>query len=183
MALFAAAVLLAHSFHQPGPFIRAKPGRLLRSIRQPAPNQEAKHYRGQSFNQEEPLPAPKPRDAVHEFHDGSGKWMAKGAGQRRSGKEQCHGSTAFTSREPEGQVKNHAGKEARFRDAEQETESGKAQRTTDKHHGAGDQSPAHHDPGNPAPSADTTQYQIAGHFEADVAEIKNASGRYAIDEI
>ena len=46
--------------------------------------------------------------------------------------------------------------------------------------GAGDESPADHDAGNPAPRAEAFEEEVAGHFEQEVADEED-TGAPAVD--
>jgi len=72
-------------------------------------------------------------------------------------------------REPVGEVKDHAGKEARFGKAEQKTQDKEAGRPVDECKGARNQTPADHHAGDPSPRADPLEDQIARHLQYEIA--------------
>ena len=66
------------------------------------------------------------------------------------------------------------GKEAGFRDAEQEAQHVKAHLAAHQRHRGRDDAPGHHDAGNPAAGAELFQRQIARHLEDEIADEEDA---------
>src|SRR6478672_10062144 len=66
------------------------------------------------------------------------------------------------------------GKEARFGEPEEKTQSEKADRSVDERKRARNEAPGHHYAGNPEPRADPVEDQIARHLQYEIAPKERA---------
>src|SRR5207237_1665704 len=81
-----------------------------------------------------------------------------------------------------GEVEDHAGEEARLRDAQQEAEEIEAPRAADEHHRRRDQAPGDHDARDPEARTQALEQQVARHLEEEVTDEEDA-GTAAIDPV
>ena len=72
------------------------------------------------------------------------------------------------------QVEDYAGKEARLRCSQQESQSIETHSAVNEHHRAGNDSPGNHDPRDPAPCAYPRQNQVARNLKYTVADKEDA---------
>ena len=75
---------------------------------------------------------------------------------------------------PIGDEKDHAGEEAGFGGAKQETQHQEGSRSANQRERAGDEAPRDHDAGDPGARAKPLQSQIARHFQKEIAEKEDA---------
>ena len=112
----------------------------------------------------------------------AGERTAYDAGQGRSRHEQSDGAGPRRGWKPAPQVKDHAGKKSGFGGAQQKAQQVKAARAGDKNHRRRNNSPDHHDHGDPLARANPGQRQIAGHLKKEISG-KEDTGAQAIDFI
>jgi hypothetical protein len=72
-------------------------------------------------------------------------------------------------RKPVSEVKDHAGEEPRFGEAEQKAQDEKADRPAAERKRPRNQAPADHHAGDPTPRADAVEDQIARHLQEKIA--------------
>ena len=73
-------------------------------------------------------------------------------------------------REPVSQIKDDAGEEARFCDAEQEAHGIEARGAAHHCHGHGNEAPAHHDARNADAGTEMLEGQVARNLEQKIAD-------------
>jgi hypothetical protein len=145
----------------------------MRPLGEEPPGGNAKQYRRQSLDEEQPLPAFETAEAVQPEQCTRDRRADHGRDRHRR-HEQRHDARALPRREPEGEIEDDAGKEARFRHPEQKAHYVEADRPGDEAHGGGDQPPGDHDARDPGSRAHPRQHEIARDLEQDVADEEDA---------
>ncbi len=112
----------------------------------------------------------------------AGERTAYDPSQGRSRHEQRDGARPRRGWKPAPQIKDHAGKKSGFGGAQQKTQQVKAARAGDKNHRRRNNSPDHHDHGDPLARANLGQSQVAGHLKKEISG-KEDTGAQAIDFI
>ncbi len=144
-----------------------------RSVGQHDERGEGKEEGGQAFDKKQPLPAVKAIHAVHPEND-AGERAADNEGERNGDHERCREPHAIGLREPDRKIIDHAGREARFRHAEEETQDVEADRALNEGVPRRDRAPNQHHAENPAPRADARQDDSGRHLEEEIADEKHA---------
>ena len=156
---------------QPVLFSLVHPLDLLRAVRQVTQYGPGQQNGGHADHNEQPLPALQTQDAIH-AQQAAGHGPGDHHGDRLRQDKQAQDLAAMADREPLGDVVQHARKESRFGDPQQETHDIEAVRPLHKGHANGDGAPGDHDPGKPAPGAETLEHQVAGDFHQEIANEK-----------
>ncbi len=164
---------------QPVALIGGEPFGVRRFLGQVEIDHDGEDYRGNGFEDEDPLPAFQAETAVEIEHE-AGQRRADHRRQRDGGHEHADDPAAVGGGEPERQVEDDAGEEAGLGGAEQETDDVKSRLAGDERHAAGEDAPGEHDPRDPASRADAHQDQVRRGFQQKVAEEEN-TGAGAID--
>jgi hypothetical protein len=81
---------------------------------------------------------------------------------------------AIFGRIPIGEIEDDAGEEAGLGDAEQEAQDIEARDAADHRHQRRDDTPAHHDAGDPAARAEFLQREVARNLEDEIADEEDA---------
>src|SRR5262249_45140031 len=134
MAPPAFLVLLAHARAEPGSLRRCKPRSLFRPVGQVAYYYEAERDRGQTFEQEKPLPAREsqpPTEAEQRTREG----IPHHTRERDGNHELGDGSSPLSRRKPSAQVVNDPGEETGFGHPQQEAQPVESERAAHEHHG------------------------------------------------
>ena len=97
---------------------------------------------------------------------GAPMMVESGTRNQESGK----GPRAMLGGKPIGQVEEDAGKKSGFGKTQKESKGNKARPVPGDRHQAGNDAPAHHDPGDPEPRSDAVQDVIARYLEQGVAD-------------
>ena len=129
--------------------------------------------RQQALDQEHPLDAAQPEDAV-ELQQTAGQRVAKNAGERDAHIEVAAGPAQVPGGDPVGEEEDDAGEEAGLGDTQQEAQDVEAGRPLHEHEGGGDDAPGHHDPGQPPARPDLVQQQVARDLEDGIAHEEEA---------
>ena len=166
--------LAAQAVDQPTALIGIEPVRLLGTVGEIEHHDETQQDRRQALADEQPLPAPQPPNPVHAKNQPG----YRGADHRRY-RDRDHEASdhagAIGRGEPIGQEEDDPWKEAGLGSAEEEADHEEARFVPDQSHSGRQQTPGHHDPGDPQPRPEPLERQIARHFEEEVAE-KEDSG-------
>ncbi|MNR24438.1 hypothetical protein D3C85_1415160 [compost metagenome] len=104
------------------------------------------------------------------LQDQTGDNRAEHAGDGQGHDEHRSHHPSAMAGEPGGEVEDNAGKESRLGDTDQQPQRVEGQRRLDEHHCRRQKTPADHDPGNPATSAEAVQGDVAGNFEDQITE-------------
>ena len=134
---------------------------------------EAQDDDRQPFENEQPLPAGHPGNAVH-LEQRPRQRAADDRRDRDRHHEPRDDAGAVLGRKPVAEVERHTRKKPRLGGAEQEAEEVEAARPADEHRRRGNQAPADHDPGDPPPRAHAVEDHVARHFEEAVAQEQDA---------
>ena len=148
--------------------VRREPGRLARQAREVAQHPEADRDRRQPLDQEQPLPALQPEHPV-ELERGTRQRAAHHRRDHDPEQEDAHGARPVSLREPARDQVDHAWKEARLADSEQDARHHQGGAVPDEGGGGGDDPPADHDPPHPYPRPDPVQDEVARDLEDHVA--------------
>ena len=153
-----------------------QPRRVLRTIGQQHPGDDAHDDGRQRLDQEQPLPALQAEPPVHRQQP---RRHRRPDDQRdHAGRlEDSHHARAVIGREPPGQVQHDARIEARFGQAQQEADAVEAPVVPDEGGQAGDDAPGEQDAGDPFARADPVQDQVAGDFRQEVADEEHAGAK------
>ena len=162
---------------QPAAFLGGEPAGVLGAVGQVGPARDAEQHGGQALHQEHHPPALQAEQPVGVLDDRARQRRSQGRGQRdghEEGPDQLHPPGP---RQPPGEVEEDPGEEAGLGDAEQHPQRVQPARRVDEGHGAGDDAPADHDPGDPAAGAEAVQRQVARHLEEQVADEEQPRGQ------
>ena len=154
---------------QPGPLLGPQPCRVLRTIGQQHPGDDAHDDGRQCLDQEQPLPALQAERPVQRQQP---RRHRRPDDQRdHAGRlEDSHHARAVIGREPPGQVQHDARIEARFGQAEHEADAVEGPVVPDEGGEGRDDAPGEQDAGDPLARADTVQDQVAGDLREEVAD-------------
>jgi len=156
--------------------IGPEPRRVLRPVGQPDEGGDAQQHGGRCLEQEDPLPAAQPQDAVH-VEDGARDRRAYEAGHRDRHHEDADDGGAVARRIPIGEIEDHAGEEAGFGNAQQEAQHQERGRPADQGEGRRDEAPADHDARDPGARAEALQGEVARHLEDEIADEEDAGAQ------
>ena len=162
-----------HLRHKPVAFLLVQPLGVLGPIGQIHQDHGGQQDGRRRFDQEEPLPAVQSQNAVH-GQQCSGNRRSDGDGNGHGGHEECRHAGSVAGRKPVAQVQDDPWEKAGFGSAEQEAQDIETHRPLNKRHGARDDPPGEHDPGNPYPRTDAMQDEIRRHLEQEIADEENA---------
>ena len=160
--------------HQPIALRLCQPVRVRRPVGHIEPEYHAQNDCRRSLHDEQPLPAGNAEPAV-EIEQEAGDQGAQDVGKRDCRHEDADDPGPVVRREPPGQVKDDAGKEAGLGNAEHEAERIEGRWSGDECGAAGYDAPGDQDPRDPHPRADLAQQDVAGHFEDEVADEEYAA--------
>ena len=118
-------------------------------VRQHEPREHAKQDRRNSLNQKEPLPRFERLDVFH-LQDAVCEEAAKGAGEGRGAVKERDAQALLAALVPKGEVKDDAGEEAGFGNAEEEADEEEVVVLGDDHHAAGADAPGDHNASDPS---------------------------------
>ena len=172
IAVAGLAVLLQVFFQlagQPLFLVAGHPFDLLRAIRQVAQHRPGQQDCRHADDDEQPLPAIQPQHSVH-AQQAAGHRAGDHHGDGLREDEQAQDLAAVANRKPLGDVVQNTRKEARLCNAEQKAHHVETVRPLNKGHANGNRAPGQHDPGKPAPCAETLQHQVAGDLHQEVAD-------------
>ena len=128
---------------------------------------DPEHHGGEPLDEEKPLPPREPADPA-QLQQRGGDRSADYAGERGGGEKQGEDPGPVPRRNPVREVEDHAGEEARLRDAEEEPHPVEGDGGPDEQHRARERPPRRHDARDPAAGSEALQDQVARDFERHV---------------
>jgi hypothetical protein len=170
---------------QPPALVCGEPGGVGGLIRQIEEHEAGEDDGRNGFHNEQPLPAGEPSGAVQREQQARDRRADHGR-KRDRGHEVADDAGAVFRGEPQGQIKDDAGKEAGFGDAQQHADqvegvlaahAGRAGDVGNERHQAGQEAPAQHDARNPFACAEALQQQVRRHLEQEIGEEENAGAK------
>ncbi len=158
---------------QPLLLLRRQPGGAGGTVGEIEPRHHTEHDGRNALQDEQPLPALEAADAVKAEQVARDRRADHGRDRHRDG-ERGEDAGAILGRIPVGEIEDDAGKEPRFRHAEQETQHVETGGAADQRHQRRDDAPGNHDARDPAAGADLVQDDVAGHLEQEITNEEDA---------
>ena len=160
---------------EPVLLVLVEPLGLGRVVGQVEPRDDADDDGRQADAEEHEPPAFEAEDAVL-ADEPAGQRGADDGRERLGQVEQAEDAAAVASRHPQAQEEDRAGEEAGLGDTEEEPQRAQLGEVLHEGEQHRDDAPGDHDPGQPAPSAELVEGQVARDLEQDVAEEEDPRG-------
>ncbi|MNS66568.1 hypothetical protein D3C72_997870 [compost metagenome] len=159
-----------------------QPGRIRRTVRHEPQRQDAEQHAGQALDQEHPLPAGKAGGAYQRGHQPRRYRAPDNAAEGTCDKDDRNGAGHALRPVPARQVVDHARREARFEDAEQEAHGVERRHIAHEQHAGRGNAPQHQDAAEGLARANARQHQVARDLEQHVADEEDA-GAHAVGRV